>query len=523
MSKKNAQIKDTTEQKEASNNEPKKEIVYVQQNNYVLNIVLFCVAILIGMLLQYNQNLLTTRTSLTLSDKVENHEHKPVRTTDHPAPFDMDAVYKQMSDKLKKEIMESISKENQLPIVTTTTTTTPSEDRIVNDSPKVIIDAEPIKDEKSEIKFTKTNEPIVINPESIQIEKKNEEKKKKRDAEVINRKKQKEEKRKQEESASKKTASQQDEVPAEIKNFNTIKISKMQPKKMWIPIPNSNGGHRRVPAVEVKAGKEHKSSVKIWLYEEFLSQEECDNLIKVHESHLAELLKQKPIICFDSISTLRKNLIELNKKQIADEVTPVDFTEGTMCLNQTFSRQLEKWGLKWSYSTAFYPGESKFATLFGKRIEEATQLNETHGGKFQITSYPNQVGYKEHTDCMLNTEEQRDRYATFLVYLNDMGADGGGQTVFPNLGIDVKPRQGRALTWNSMNYETGKCEKMSIHSATKVEHITKKKYVIQRWYYLKNFYALGKRTTETSLPERSPNTPKVSCDDYDHGSCRLYG
>ena len=78
MSKKNAQIKDTTEQKEASNNEPKKEIVYVQQNNYVLNIVLFCVAILIGMLLQYNQNLLTTRTSLTLSDQVENHEHNPV-------------------------------------------------------------------------------------------------------------------------------------------------------------------------------------------------------------------------------------------------------------------------------------------------------------------------------------------------------------------------------------------------------------------------------------------------------------
>ena len=179
MSKKNAQIKDTTEQKEASNNEPKKEIVYVQQNNYVLNIVLFCVAILIGMLLQYNQNLLTTRTSLTLSDQVENHEHKPVRTADHPAPFDMDAVYKEMSDKLKKELMESISNENKGPIVTTTATTTPSEDRIVNDSPKVIIDAEPIKDEKSEIKFTKTNEPIVINPESIQIEKKT--KRKKRD------------------------------------------------------------------------------------------------------------------------------------------------------------------------------------------------------------------------------------------------------------------------------------------------------------------------------------------------------
>lgn len=64
----------------------------------------------------------------------------------------------------------------------------------------------------------------------------------------------------------------------------------------------------------------------------------------------------KPIICFDSLTTLKKNLIELKREKFADLVTEDDFTEGTLCLNQTFSRQLEKWGLKWSYSTAFYPG-----------------------------------------------------------------------------------------------------------------------------------------------------------------------
>lgn len=76
-------------------------------------------------------------------------------------------------------------------------------------------------------------------------------------------------------------------------------------------------------------------------------------------------------------------------------------------------------------------GESKFSTRFGKLIQEATQLEESHGGKFQITSYPPGVGYKSHTDCTLNSEEARDRYATFLVYLNDLGADGGGETTFP--------------------------------------------------------------------------------------------
>lgn len=55
----------------------------------------------------------------------------------------------------------------------------------------------------------------------------------------------------------------------------------------------SNGGHRRCPAIEVNAGKEHGSSVKVWLYEEFLSKEECQQLIEAHESHLTEMKKQK--------------------------------------------------------------------------------------------------------------------------------------------------------------------------------------------------------------------------------------
>ncbi len=94
---------------------------------------------------------------------------------------------------------------------------------------------------------------------------------------------------------------------------------------------------------------------------------------------------------------------------------------------------MQQWGLKWSFNTAFYPGESKFSTIFGRLIEEATQLNDTHGGKFQITSYPLGVGYGAHTDCMLeNTgSEMRDKYASFLVFLNDLEPEAGGEHTFP--------------------------------------------------------------------------------------------
>ena len=160
----------------------------------------------------------------------------------------------------------------------------------------------------------------------------------------------------------------------DIANFRSIKISELKPKKMWIPIPGSKGGHRRVPAVAITAGKEHKSSVKMWLYEEFFTKEECENLIKVHDDHVRVLSSRKPIICFDSIKTLRKILNELDKSEIAQSVTPNDFIEGTRCINQSLSENLGKWGLKWSFTTAFYLGESKFSKVFSRRIEEVSNF-----------------------------------------------------------------------------------------------------------------------------------------------------
>lgn len=50
-----------------------------------------------------------------------------------------------------------------------------------------------------------------------------------------------------------------------------------------------------MPAIEVNAGKPHGSSVKVWVYEEFLSKEECQQLIQVHDTHVAEMKKHKVV------------------------------------------------------------------------------------------------------------------------------------------------------------------------------------------------------------------------------------
>jgi len=86
----------------------------------------------------------------------------------------------------------------------------------------------------------------------------------------------------------------------------------------------------------------------------------------------------------------------------------------------------------------------------------------------------------------------------------------------------VKPRLGRALTWNNMDYETARCDEYSRHSAGKVQHVSERKYIIQRWYYRESFYGLGRRMGEAELPEREEGTAKVACDGHDSGSCRLY-
>ncbi|XP_031556482.1 probable prolyl 4-hydroxylase 7 [Actinia tenebrosa] len=297
------------------------------------------------------------------------------------------------------------------------------------------------------------------------------------------------------------------EIPPELKDFN----ASIQKEFKITPIKIEG---QTLKFQELKSNL--SSSVRAYVIENFLSDFECDNLMRVHKKYLEIFSKNDPILCFDSLPTLKKNLKELKLKY---KVSNKDFIVGTTCLNESFSSQLKP-HFKWSYSTAFYPGENKFSTAYAERIQDATGLKQQNGGKFQITSYPIGVGYKSHTDCIVYEKgkgELRDRYATVLVYLQDV--EEGGETEFPLLGIKVKPKKGLALVWNSMDQD-GNCEPLSLHDAKKVKK--GHKYIIQRWYYYKSFLTLGKRPPEPSLPKRKREQPRVSCDEYEQGSCRWY-
>lgn len=53
------------------------------------------------------------------------------------------------------------------------------------------------------------------------------------------------------------------------------------------------------------------SSVRAYVIENFLSDHDCDSLMKVHNKHMEMFNQNDPFLCFDSVATLVKNLKEV--------------------------------------------------------------------------------------------------------------------------------------------------------------------------------------------------------------------
>ncbi|GAB6021244.1 hypothetical protein CHUAL_003859 [Chamberlinius hualienensis] len=73
-----------------------------------------------------------------------------------------------------------------------------------------------------------------------------------------------------------------------------------------------------------------------------------------------------------------------------------------------------------------------------------------------------------------------DRVATALFYLNDVRA--GGSTVFPELGIEVKPIKGSVLLWRNL-LDDGNGDYRTLHAACPI--ITGTKWVANLWFHEK--------------------------------------
>mmetsp|Transcript_9811 Transcript_9811/g.13483 ORF Transcript_9811/g.13483 Transcript_9811/m.13483 type:complete len:367 (-) Transcript_9811:88-1188(-) len=120
------------------------------------------------------------------------------------------------------------------------------------------------------------------------------------------------------------------------------------------------------------------------------------------------------------------------------------------------------------------------------RIEEVTKVPKNHYENFQVLQYDIGQRYNTHHDM---SERQvkltpGPRILTFFLYLSDV--EEGGETAFPQLGYEVKPRKGKALLWPSvMDDNLEQQDPRTNHEAKAV--IRGKKYAANAWIHLYDY------------------------------------
>lgn len=128
---------------------------------------------------------------------------------------------------------------------------------------------------------------------------------------------------------------------------------------------------------------------------------------------------------------------------------------------------------RFSFTGHLYHGKHELINKIDQWIATITNTELTEQEPMQVQYYPRGGYYKPHLDAF--DGEGGKRQHTFMVYLNDVIY--GGATVFPKLGISIKPAKGLAVYWQNL-YDNGKPNLNMIHEAQKTDE---PKCIITKW------------------------------------------
>lgn len=159
----------------------------------------------------------------------------------------------------------------------------------------------------------------------------------------------------------------------------------------------------------------------------------------------------------------------------------------------------EKGKTRKSFTYILKESTQKTIVTIEKRIEEFTKIPLENGEDLQITYYPTGGYFHPHYDIDLNAKTGlHDRIATILIYLNDV--EEGGETLFPDIGINIVPKKGRAILWYNFKNIPGPNsgseliltlpktlipETESYHSGTPIKK--GEKWIATKWLHAKRY------------------------------------
>ena len=212
-----------------------------------------------------------------------------------------------------------------------------------------------------------------------------------------------------------------------------------------LPTCNYMIGPSRMVTVEMKS-----ESPKILLIHNFLTPDECDELIALGEKHKFK----------------RSTVHGASKDEVSNERT--SHTYNFERSQTKLIKDIEQ------LSTLFCP--------FSTKNVENLQIVRYNPGQQYKHHYDYFVPGREGTDVALKRGGQR--HVTFFVYLNDMNPnETGGQTDFPNLNMKIVPRKGTAVMW--YNVEDGKEDDRTYHAG--LPPVMSTKYGLNIWVREREF------------------------------------
>lgn len=137
-----------------------------------------------------------------------------------------------------------------------------------------------------------------------------------------------------------------------------------------------------------------------------------------------------------------------------------------------------------SYGTFFNAGETGFISQLENRIAVVMNCPAENGEGLQILNYQVGAEYKPHFDYFppgdpgsaVHLAKGGQRVSTLVIYLNDV--EGGGETMFPDVGLSVTPKKGSAVYFEYCN-SLGQTDPLSLHSGAPV--VTGEKWIATKW------------------------------------------
>ncbi|MBV8210511.1 MAG: 2OG-Fe(II) oxygenase [Burkholderiaceae bacterium] len=175
----------------------------------------------------------------------------------------------------------------------------------------------------------------------------------------------------------------------------------------------------------------------------------------------------------------------------------IDMSRGKLTRSNVVDRQTGLYELhpdRTSEGTHFRRAENPLIERIEARIAELTGCPVERGEPIQVLHYGPGHEYKPHFDYFDPSDPGNrkvlsmggQRVATLIMYLNDV--QGGGSTIFPDVGLDVLPRRGNAVFF-AYSDDEGRLDPRTLHGGSAVA--AGEKWIATKWLRQREYVNTG--------------------------------